>query len=199
MIKLIIFDFDDTLADSKNVRYEMDTLAAKRLGLKPVSERKYFKYYGTPYRELIKQLYPDVSVNKFIDVASDFYDLNKFHLFLKTEEILLYLKDRKYKLAILSSEEGPELKTLLKHLKIQHYFDYVHAKEDSKHYKPDPRVFDDILNKFKLKKSEVAYVGDLPIDRDAALAAGIFFIGINHCPKQGIIWTDSIEGLKKIF
>ncbi len=198
MIKLIIFDFDDTLVDSKRAHLHIDTTTAKKLGLKPVSKEKYFKYYGLPYNEFIEKLYPGVSVKKYKETSFALYDPGEFKPFPNTEEILDYLGG-KYSLGILSSKENGKLKDVLDHHKLSHYFAYIQGREDSVHFKPDGRVFDRILAHFKLKKEEVAYVGDLASDRDAALNAGIFFVGINDCPKEGVLWTDSIEGLKKIF
>ncbi len=198
MIKLIIFDFDDTLVDSKKAHFHIDTTAAKKLGLKPVSEEKYAEFYGMPYDRFIKKLYPKFPTEKFMDVSKHLYDPKEFKPFPKTKDSLEYLKS-KYKLAILSSKENGKLKTMLDYNELTKYFDYIHGKEDSIHFKPDPRVFDKIIAHFNLKKEEVAYVGDLASDRDAAIAADIFFVGINDCPKEGILWCDSIEGLKKIF
>lgn len=198
MIKLIIFDFDDTLVDSKAAHFIMDNVAAKNLGFKPVTKERYYSESYADYTNFIKSMFPGIQMDAHRKELRRIFDVEKFKTLPNAKETLDYLS-QKYKLGILSSKENGLLRPTLDHLGLSGYFSYIHGQEDSQHRKPDPRVFDKIIAHFNLKKEEVAYIGDMPSDRDAAIAADIFFVGINECPKEGILWCDSIEGLKKIF
>ncbi len=59
----------------------------------------------------------------------------------------------------------------------------IQTAEDSEFHKPDPKVFDPILEKLQgkgVKKEEVLYIGDGLNDYKAANGAGLAFLGIIH-------------------
>lgn len=57
-------------------------------------------------------------------------------------------------------------------------FGFVQSAEDSEFKKPDPRVFERMLGYFGVAAADVVYIGDELKDAEAALGAGLQFIGV---------------------
>ena len=78
--------------------------------------------------------------------------------FKEVPETLRSLKEKKYKLAILSNGTPKLLNELVKNNKLEIFFDKVFSVEHVGIYKPDSKVYDIPINKFKIKKNEVAFL-----------------------------------------
>ena len=88
----------------------------------------------------------------FID--SDTYTRRK----LPIEEICSSLKEKKYKLAILSNGTPTLLNQLVKSNNLENIFDDIFSIEEVGIYKPDTKVYDMPINKYQIKKSEIAFL-----------------------------------------
>lgn len=173
-IKLIIFDLDGTLVNAypaivKSFNYTMailgyprqDSLTIRRaVGhgdeglLKPFIKLKDLKKAVYLYRRHHKQAL-----------------LNGSYLFDGVKEILVYLKDKGYKLAIASNRPSHSLKIILRHLKLEQYFDYILCADRVKNKKPHPEILKKIMQRFSVKPSETLYIGDMTIDAQTAKRA----------------------------
>lgn len=178
MIKLIIFDYDDTLVRSSDQLYQTDTKAAIDLGFAPVSREIYFSAWGLPHEEMIKRFYPQVSFADYLKSYERFYKSGMLAVIEGARETLDKLAGRGFKLAILSAAQRAYLEEEIKTNKLLKYLSYVHSAESSPYKKPDPRVFDNILAHFKIGPEETVYVGDVVTDYLAASSARIRFIGV---------------------
>lgn len=74
-------------------------------------------------------------------------------------EVCEKLKERGYKLAVLSNE-GPALIEVLKIYRLFDYFDLVSVAEETHLYKPDVRAFSELLDEFDIEASKMIHVGD---------------------------------------
>ena len=87
----------------------------------------------------------------------------------QVKETLGKLKDRGKRLGVFSNDRIVGLGLTLHCMGIQACFEYIETSESIGIEKPDPRVFDHILNWFCLPPHLITYVGDDPIrDIDAA-------------------------------
>ncbi len=73
-------------------------------------------------------------------------------------ETLKILKEKKFKLAILSNGTPSLLSQLIKSNNLDNLFDDLFSIEDVKIYKPDPRVYDIPIKKYQIEKNEVAFL-----------------------------------------
>ncbi len=77
--------------------------------------------------------------------------------FRGVKEVLGFLKDKGYTLAVLS-DFPPEKK--LDFLGVSRYFDVVLCSDDSGYLKPDPRAFSFLLERLGIRGEEVLFVGN---------------------------------------
>ena len=78
--------------------------------------------------------------------------------FKEVQETLKKLKEKKFKLAILSNGTPSLLKKLVKSNNLENIFDDIFSIEDVGVYKPNSEVYDMPIKKYKIKKNEVAFL-----------------------------------------
>ena len=78
--------------------------------------------------------------------------------FPEVNNVLNNLKEKKYKLAILSNGTPSLLDELVKSNNLNNLFNDVFSIEEVKTYKPKPKVYDIPIKKYQIQKNEVAYL-----------------------------------------
>ena len=87
--------------------------------------------------------------------------LNLYKILSPFEEVLetlKILKEKKYKLAILSNGTPALLNELVKSNNLNNLFDDIFSIEEVGTYKPDSKVYDMPVKKYKIQKKEVAFL-----------------------------------------
>ena len=100
--------------------------------------------------------------------------------FPEVKDALNILKEKKYKLAILSNGTPSLLNELVKSNNLDNIFDDVFSIEEVKAYKPDPKVYNIPINKYQIQKNEVAYLSANSWDVSAGGNYGFNPIWVNR-------------------
>ena len=104
----------------------------------------------------------DKSMNAFNinkSMRSELLNLYKtLNTFPEVKDVLKKLKEKNYKLAILSNGTPSLLNELVKSNNIENIFDDIFSIEDVGVYKPDSRVYDIPTKKYQLQKNEIAFL-----------------------------------------
>jgi HAD superfamily hydrolase (TIGR01509 family) len=147
MIKLIIFDLDGVLVDTKEIHYES---LNKALGEKySISWNEHLsKYDGlktikkleilTKEKKFPKEKYEEVWTNK------QKYTLERLKSLKPSEEIIKCLRELSesgYKIACCSNSIRKTVLLVLSRMEILEYFDYIVSNEDVKNSKPHPEMY----------------------------------------------------------
>ena len=92
-------------------------------------------------------------------MRSKLLDLYKIlSTFPEVKEVLNNLKEKNYKLAILSNGTPSLLNELVKSNNLDSIFDDIFSIEEVGIYKPSSKVYDIPVKKFKIQKDEVAFL-----------------------------------------
>ena len=78
--------------------------------------------------------------------------------FKEVPEVLKSLKEKKFKLAVLSNGTPTLLKELVKSNNLDNVFDDLFSIEQVGIYKPDSKVYDMPIQKYSIEKNEVAFL-----------------------------------------
>ncbi len=78
--------------------------------------------------------------------------------FIEVPEVLKSLKEKKFKLAILSNGTPALLEQLVKSNNLENLFDDIFSIEEVGIYKPDSKVYDLPINEYQISKNEVVYL-----------------------------------------
>ncbi len=76
----------------------------------------------------------------------------------EVSETLKALKEKKFKLAILSNGTPSLLNELVKSSNLNNLFDDIFSIEEVRVYKPNSKVYDMPVKKYKIKKDEIAFL-----------------------------------------
>lgn len=101
-------------------------------------------------------------------------------------ELLEYLKDKGYKLAVISNNDG-NTERKCDEVSIREYFDIILDSTNLDMIKPDPRIFDHALKELGLTSREAIHVGDMyGADVMGGMNAGLDVIWLNHRQIEGL-------------
>ena len=100
--------------------------------------------------------------------------------FQEVPETLKILKEKNFKLAILSNGTPSLLNQLVKSNSLDNLFDDLFSIEEVGIYKPDSKVYDLPIKKYKIEKSEVAFLSANTWDVSGAGNCGYNTVWVNR-------------------
>ena len=185
MIKLVIFDLDNTLTDfvrMKEVSIEAAIQAMIDAGLLVPPDRvreeihRIYADEGIEYQKVFNKLL--VNLNGEVDykiLAAGIVGYRRAReaalvLYPHVRVTLIQLLGKGLKLAVISDAPRQEAWLRLCYLQLHHMFDMVITYEDTGEYKPSPAPFRMVLDKMGIRPTEALMVGDWP-ERDIVGAA----------------------------
>ena len=193
--KLIIFDLDGVLIDSKiNMKFAWNSVN-KKFKLK-IPFKNYFKHIGKPFDKILK----DLKISKDIKAIekefsqSSIANLKKIKLYMGVKKTLKYLTENKIKTAIVTSKALNRTKIILKSMRVK--VDILQCPNKKLRGKPYPDQILKVINKIKVQKKNCIYVGDTLHDSIASRRSNIDFCLARYGYKIGI--KKSKISIKKI-
>ena len=181
-LKGVILDLDGTLINSLKV---YDEVHKKILEKYNINLKVSLDNSGMPLEEIIYNIIEKYNLNISIeDLKKEFENmmLNEYIEKIKfntgAKQILNYFKDKKYKMAIFTSNTRKLTIEILKHLHIDNLFDVIITSDDVKQTKPDPEGYIKIVKGFSVLPNEILAVEDSIYGIIAAKRAGINVIGV---------------------
>ncbi len=191
-IKVIIFDAYGTLFDVNSAAEK----CKEKIGDKWESFANYWRTTQLEYtwlRSLMKRHkdfweVTEDSLDKSLlafkidpNMRSELLNLYKIlKTFPEVKEVLKNLKEKKYKISILSNGTPDLLDGLVKSNDLEKMFDDIFSIEKVGIYKPDGKVYDMPIKKYKVKKNEVAFLSANTWDVSGAGNFGFNAIWVNR-------------------
>lgn len=177
-VKIIIFDFDGTIADSFSVLYEIIKQLAGDEGIFEFSAGQIAKARDLPMREVIFQL--KISKWRLPFLARKIQKLfaKRISEVLPIDGIipvLNVLKKRGYVLGVLSSTHKEILEQFMKNNQVD-VFTFLHSERN---VFGKAKILKKILKDYKFKSAEAVYVGDESRDIDAAREVGMRCVSVS--------------------
>ena len=196
-IKLIIFDFDGTLGDTRRNIVTTMQMTIKELQLSSRTEAECASTIGLPLDGCFRALFPDIQDNLIPRCAETYRRIFNENLQKITPEAfpgvvktLKTLKEQGLVLTIASSRSRNSLTELTRDMGIADYISYLIGADDVKEAKPKPEPVLKTLTAMHYAASETLVVGDMAVD---------ILMGANAGTKTcGVTWGNgSREALKE--
>ncbi|MCC5447083.1 HAD family hydrolase [Candidatus Nanobsidianus stetteri] len=181
-LKGVAIDLDGTLINSLKVYDEVHKKILEKYNIKLDGSLDNF---GMSPEEIIYDIVNKYNLNIPIeDLKREFENIiiNEYMEKIKfnpgAKQILNYFKDKKYKMAIFTSNTRRLTIEILKYLHIYNLFDIIITSDDVKQTKPDPEGYIKILKGFSVLPNEILAIEDSIYGVIAAKRAGINVIGV---------------------
>jgi len=192
-IKVVIFDFDGTIADSLPMHFnKIIDLAKKRFSVDKKEKEIIEEIKNKSYFELMKSFKISwIKIPIILGIIKksqkDLYlQVDKIKVFPGMEKLLKDLKENSYKIGILSSNMQKNVNKFIK-INQLNFFDIVYCEPN---ILGKDRTIKKMMKKYNLKAEEIVYVGDEIRDIVACHKMGVKMIGVS--------WgLHTIEALRK--
>lgn len=214
-IKLIIFDLDGTLADTRIDITNAVNHAIEPYGIKPLTTKDTVSLVGVGITKLMEKIIEnrrqpktigscncmeqfkpidrDALVSKFLEYYSE-HLLDNTTAYPGVKEILPILKG--YKKAVVSNKREALSVKLLDDLGLLESLDLVVGSDTTPERKPSPLPILYVLSKLNIYNKEAAIVGDSHFDIEAGKRANIKTIGVTYGygAAESLRGADSLIG-----
>ena len=183
--KLLVFDWDGTLADSlQGIIYTMEQ-AISHMQLEQRDHDSIRAIIGLGLNEAIEQLYPELPGSereKLREYYGQYYRTPgnaPIKLFTGVEQVLSHLHGQDYLLAIATGKSRRGLERAFRETNMGSFF---HASRcaDETFSKPHPQMLEEIMTLFDVSPEQTIMVGDSEHDMQMANNAGVTPIAVNY-------------------
>ncbi|NNA03443.1 HAD-IA family hydrolase [Pseudomonas lundensis] len=183
--KLLIFDWDGTLADSIGRIVTSMQEAARRAGRAERDDEAIKGIIGLGLPEAILTLYPDMAAEQVIAFRQHYantyiaLDAEPSPLFVGVVESLEAFHAQGYRLAVATGKARRGLDRVLKAHGWERFFDVTRAADETAS-KPDPLMLNQILAHCDMRPEQALMVGDASFDLLMARNAGIDSVAVSY-------------------
>lgn len=208
--KLIIFDWDGTLMDSKSRIVSCIQAACQDVGIAAPSADHARDVIGLGLNEACRIVLPDLDDDVRLRVKERYHYY--FHgaviapaqLFAGARTMLHDLYHRGYPLAIATGMSRTGLDTILLETGLAAYFQITRCVDESAS-KPDPLMLHQLLEHFELQPKQAVMIGDTEYDLEMAHNAGMDALAVSYgvheperlLPHKPLACFDSIPKMHR--
>ena len=185
--KLVIFDFDGTLGDTRHNIVVTLQRTMSLMGLPLRSEGECASTIGLTLEDSFRTMYPEIDEIKAKECVATYRDI--FYqsieeltpnLFEGVSDTLARLHAMDIKMSIASSRSSPSLLLFLRNMAIANYFGVVLGSDSVTRHKPEPEPVLRSLAEYGVKPSEALVVGDMPVDVLMAHNADVRCVAVSY-------------------
>jgi len=208
--KLIIFDLDGTILNTgldltNALNFALQKHDKDILSVDEVTHRT-----GRGMNILLQEAMGNVDKETFDQAYFEFTEYYQVFscLFTKpykdVKETLTDLKNKGYKLAVVSNKQDSTTKLMINHF-FNGLFDFITGAKDDLPLKPDKALVELCLKELNISKEDAIYVGDSTIDYNTAVNSGVDHMAVTYgfrtkdelieCGAKNL--EDSITGIYK--
>ena len=181
MFKLIIFDLDGVLYDSKAYHFDALNLALSEIDeeFSIPFEEHVKKYDGLPTYKKLEMLTLDKGLDEkhYEDIWNNKqkYTLELLNKIEKDDDLISLLESFKssdISLALASNSISRTVYSVIENLEVRDFFDVIVSNEDVKNSKPHPEMYWKCMSELSIKPNETLIIEDSPVGRLGASMSG---------------------------
>jgi phosphoglycolate phosphatase len=183
--RLLVFDLDGTLVDSKEDLANAVNVALESFDLPPLPHPTIYSYVGDGASVLIRRALPTEKAGLLPEVLDRFLAYYRRHLLDTTRAYpgvagALRKWAGFYRMAVLTNKGVAMTREILSGLSLDGYFFDVRGGDSFGTKKPDPEGLLHILREAGVEAEEAIMIGDSRIDVQAGRTAGTVTCGVTY-------------------
>ena len=179
LIKGIIFDLDGTLIDSdKDIKKIINHIRKNNLNKKKININRIASHTSIGGDLLIKKLISYKNYEFYLKIFRRLYQnlkIRKKLIISGSIDLLKFIKSKKIKIYICTNKPYILTKKIIKQTPLKKFVFKYFCSDKYKLKKPDKKFFKVILNKIKLQKNQIIFIGDSMVDYNFCKNSGISF------------------------
>ena len=189
-IKLLIFDLDGTLIDSRLDLVHSVNAMLRHFGRPELPDEVVASYVGDGAPVLVRRALGDPKDEKFLKEALDYFlayyrvhKLDHTHIYEGIKESLAAIQGSNgvpRKMAVLSNKPVHPSRAIVEALGLGQFFLHVYGGNSFPTKKPDPQGARSLLKETKTHPREAAIIGDSSVDVLTGRNAGIWTCGVTY-------------------
>lgn len=206
-MKLIIFDLDGVLIDSRDIHFDVLNKALSQLDSKYIISKKEHltKYDGLSTRQKLVKLTKDKNLpESMYDIIWNnkqiltFNELDKVVTVNdKLISIFSYLKMNGFVIAIASNSIRKTIDIVINNSGISEFVDLIVSNEDVSYPKPNPQIYLTVMQKFGISPHETYIFEDSYIGRQSAFKSGATVCPVNNSTELTIDYVKECVSMNK--
>ncbi len=181
----VIFDLDGTVINTDSLIFETFRFVFnKYLPGHDLTQEELHSFLGPSLRTSFGRYFERGVVEECVrDYRKYNHEIHEKYvtIYPGVEKTLAKLKEKGYRLAIVTTKFQESAYLGLDMFNLRHYFDLVIGADQVSKSKPDPEGINYVLNRLKTRKG--IYIGDNDTDIMAAKNANIASVGVKWSPK----------------
>jgi len=175
---LIIFDLDGTLIDSREDLRTGVNLMRAHYGMKPIDLETVSSYIGNGAKKLAERSLQgvDISVDEALEIMRSFYTRHMFEHTAPYPGVLkglAILKEKNIKTAVVTNKPHESCVAILKHLKMDGFFNEILGASDEFKLKPAPDMLFEVMKRTSTDSLHSWMVGDNYTDMESGKVANV--------------------------
>jgi phosphoglycolate phosphatase len=189
-IKLLIFDLDGTLIDSRLDLVHSVNAMLRHFGRPELPDEVVASYVGDGAPVLVRRALGDPKDEKFVKEALDYFlayyrvhKLDHTHVYDGIKDSLAAIQSSNgvtRKMAVLSNKPVHPSRAIVEALGLGQFFLHVYGGNSFPTKKPDPEGARSLLKETKTRPHEAAIIGDSSVDVLTGRNAGIWTCGVTY-------------------
>jgi pyrophosphatase PpaX len=182
-VKALLYDFDGTLVNSKEVISQGINQVLKKRGLNRLNTSELREIAGAPLQKSLGNKFGMLD-KAVVKACQDDFDIymkvasKRYKLVDGAKEALQSFKNKGAIQALITSAPRHQVAYDLKRFSLKKFFDLVITRDDVENCKPAPDAIKKALKEFGIRTEEAVYIGDSYIDLVAGQEAGVKTMGV---------------------
>lgn len=182
--KIILFDLDGTITDSKTGIFESLQYALNKLGVPEKKTHEFISWIGLPLQDSFKRVYGfnDDEITKAVEYYREYYSkkgIFENRLYDGMKELLQELFDSQKMLYVASSKPVQFSEQIIKHFGLEKYFKQIIGPQSDLKKLSKADMIAKVIRQYPGKDTKTfIMIGDRKYDISGANEAGIDSIGV---------------------